>query len=110
MTVSLCHHSHIVLPPHGSIFNPGPCTNCGITWDQVQDEIRRQEEALILGTAHDGTCPDCSQQRRLFRFQPPARPWHDFDYEPPVTFLCLRCWNNAADAEDQAADALINSI
>lgn len=110
MTVSLCKHSHSVLPPAGSIFYPGPCLHCGTTWDAIQEELRQQEEAHILSTAHDGTCPTCSQPRRLFRFQPAPRPWHEFSYEPPVTFLCMGCWNDAAVTDEEAADALINSI
>ncbi|GGU84545.1 hypothetical protein GCM10010275_19500 [Streptomyces litmocidini] len=100
MTVSLCHHSHIVLPPHGSIFHPSDCTRCGMTWDAIQTELRRQEEALIAGTARDGSCPNCSRQKRLYRFQPSDKPWTPIGYEEPVSFLCVDCWNDAAQADN----------
>lgn len=103
--VSLCKHSFPCQPPHGSIFRPGPC-DCGMTYSQHEAELVRQEEALIVGTSHDGTCPDCDQQKRLFRFQPPAQPWHDPDTELPVTFLCMDCYNAAADA----VNALVNAV
>lgn len=103
--VSLCKHSFPCQPPHGSILRPGPC-DCGLTYAQHEAELRRQEEALIVGTARDGQCPDCGHDRRLFRFQTPAQPWHDPDYEPPVTFLCMGCYNAAADAHNQTVAAL----
>jgi hypothetical protein len=102
MKVSLCKHSHPVQPPLGSIFRPGDCTNCGTTWADVQAELQRQEEALIAATAHDGDCPDCSQTRRLYRFQPEDKPWTPIGYEEPVTFLCADCWNRAAEADHAA--------
>ncbi|MFL6096122.1 MAG: hypothetical protein ACJ71Y_11790 [Blastococcus sp.] len=105
MTVSLCKHGFPCQPPHGSIFRPGPCV-CGITYDEHQAELLRQEEALIVGTSHDGQCPDCNHTRRLFRFQPPTQPWDEPDYEPPVTFLCTDCFNNAADAHN----AMVNGL
>ncbi|MER7507020.1 hypothetical protein ABTX82_01525 [Streptomyces lavendulae] len=110
MTVSLCKHSHPVQPPVGTILRPGPCTDCGITWDEVQDEVRRQEDALINGTAHEGTCPDCGQHRTLLRFQPPSQPWEPFDYEPPVSFLCLDCYNAAAIEFNAGLAAVYGSI
>jgi hypothetical protein len=106
MTVSLCKHGFPCQPPHGSIFRPGDCTGCGITYDQHQAELRRQEEALIVGTSHDGECPDCSHTRRLFRFQPPAQPWHEPGEEMPVTFLCIDCFNNAVDTHNADVNAL----
>jgi len=99
--VSLCKHSFPVLPPFGSIFHPGDCDRCGTTWNDVQAELQRQEEALIAGTAHDGTCPDCTQPRRLLRFQPEDKPWTEIGYEEPVTFLCADCWNAAARADHE---------
>lgn len=99
-TVSLCKHSFPCQPPHGSIFRPGPCVGCGTTWQAAQDELARQEKALILGSARDGECPNCHQQRCLYRFQAPEQPWHDFDYEPPIVFLCADCWNDARDEEN----------
>lgn len=99
MTVSLCKHSHPVQPPLGSIVHPGDCDRCGMTWNQVQAELQRQEEALIAATSHDGACPDCSQQRRLYRFQPDDKPWTPIGYEEPVSFLCADCWNAAAEAD-----------
>jgi hypothetical protein len=97
--VSLCKHSFIVLPPHGSIFRPGPC-DCGLTYEQHQADLLAQEEALIVGSSRDGQCPGCGHSRRLFRFQPPAQPWHEPDYEPPVSFLCNDCFNAAADTHN----------
>lgn len=110
MTISLCKHSFPVQPPLGSIFRPGDCVRCGDTWNEVQAELQRQEEALILGTSHDGTCPDCGQQRRLLRFQPEDKPWTEIGYEEPVTFLCIDCWNTAADADNANFQALLNAI
>jgi DNA-directed RNA polymerase subunit RPC12/RpoP len=110
MTVSLCKHRFSLVAPGGSLFHPSDCIRCGITWEDSQKELQRQKHALILGTSHDGDCPDCNHRRRLFRFQAPGRPWHDFDYEPPVRFLCMSCWNAAADADEKAADDLVNSI
>ncbi|WP_369214985.1 hypothetical protein [Streptomyces flavofungini] len=106
MKVSLCKHSFPCLPPNGSIFRPDPCVGCGITYDQHQAELLAQEEALIVGSSRDGQCPDCGKSRRLYRFQPPAQPWHDPDYEPPVTFLCNDCYNAAVDAHN----ALVNGL
>lgn len=103
--VSLCKHSFPCQPPHGSIFRPGPC-DCGLTYAEHEAELRRQEEALIVGTSRDGQCPDCGHTRRLFRFQPPAQPWDEPDYEPPVTFLCTDCFNAAADAHNELVEAL----
>lgn len=101
----LCKHSFPCQPPHGSIFRPGPC-GCGLTYEQHEAELRRQEEALIVGTSRDGQCPDCNRTRRLYRFQPPAQPWHEPDFEPPVTFLCNGCFNAAADAHN----AMVNGL
>lgn len=104
--VSLCKHSFPCQPPHGSIFRPGDCTGCGITFNALQAELRRQEEALIVGSARDGQCPDCNRQKRLYRFQPPSQPWHDPNFEPPVTFLCGECFNAAADSHNETVAAL----
>ena len=106
MTVSLCKHSFPCQPPHGSIFRPGDCAGCGITYSQHEAELQRQEEALIVGSSRDGQCPDCNRTRRLFRFQPPAQPWNEPDAELPVTFLCVDCWNAAADAHNAMVDAV----
>jgi hypothetical protein len=100
-TISLCKHRFPVQPPLGSIFRPGDCDRCGTTWNDVQAELQRQEEALIAGTSHDGVCPDCNQQRRLLRFQPDDKPWTVIGYEEPVTFLCADCWNAAARADHE---------
>ncbi|NYV73109.1 hypothetical protein [Streptomyces sp. UH6] len=110
MKVSLCKHSYPVQPPRGSMLHPGDCTGCGITWNQRQAELRKQDEALIVGSSRDGKCPDCSHTRRLFRFQPPAQPWHEPDYEPPVTFLCMGCWDKAAEAHDEKVKALYTEL
>lgn len=110
MTVSLCKHGFPVQPPHGSLGRPGDCTSCGITWDQVQDDLRKQEEALILGTSRDGTCPDCGQVHRLFLYQPQEQPWHEIGTEMPVTYLCIGCWNGARDAELLVNTALLDAI
>jgi hypothetical protein len=104
--VSLCKHSFPCQPPHGSIFRPGDCVGCGITYGQNEAELRRQEEALIVGSAREGQCPDCGRACRLFRFQPPAQPWHEPDFEPPVTFVCTECFNKAADDHN----AMVNSL
>jgi len=103
---SLCKHSFPCQPPHGSIFRPGDCTGCGITYSQHEAELRRQEEALIVGSARDGQCPDCDRTRRLFRFEPPAQPWHEPGTELPVTFLCTDCFNTAVDAHNATVNAL----
>jgi predicted Zn-ribbon and HTH transcriptional regulator len=98
--VSLCKHSFPCQPPHGSMLRPGHCVGCGITFRDNEAELRRQEEALIVGSSRDGHCPDCGHTRRLFRFQPPAQPWHSPDEEMPVSFLCMGCYNGAADAHN----------
>lgn len=105
MKVSLCKHSFPVQPPHGSIVRPGPC-DCGQTYEQVQDELRRQAEALILNTAHDGVCEDCRKETRVFRFQAEEQPWTPFGVEMPVSWLCLGCWNDAAQASNDLVTAL----
>ncbi|MFJ5973568.1 hypothetical protein [Streptomyces sp. NPDC093060] len=106
MTISLCKHSFPCQPPHGSIFRPGDCTGCGITYNDHQAELTHQEEALIVGSSYDGQCPDCTRTRRLFRFQPPAQPWDEPGTEKPVTFHCIDCWNATADAHD----AMVNAV
>ena len=106
MTISFCKHSFPCLPPHGSIFRPGDCTGCGITYDQHQAELLRQEEALIVGSSYDGRCPDCCQPKRLFRWQPPAQPWDEPGDEHPITFLCMDCYNTAVDAHN----AMVNGL
>lgn len=106
MKVSLCKHSFPCQPPHGSIFRPGDCTGCGITYNQHQAELLRQEEALIVGSSRDGQCPDCTRQKRLFRWQPPVQPWDEPGTEPPVTFLCIDCYNAAVDANNALVDSL----
>jgi len=103
--VSLCKHSFPCQPPHGSVFRPGPC-DCGLTYAQHEAELRRQEEALIVGTSRDGRCPDCGHTRRLFRFEPPTQPWHEPGTELPVTFLCMDCFNAAVDAHN----AMVNAV
>lgn len=109
MNVSLCKHSFPCQPPHGSIIRPGNCVGCGITYDQHQAELIRQEEALIVGSSYDGQCPDCDQQTRLFRWQAPAQPWDEPGVEKPVTFLCTACYNTAVDAENALVNALFNA-
>lgn len=109
MTVSLCKHSFPCQPPLGSIFRPGDCTDCGATYNEVQAELRRQQEALILGSSREGTCPDCQQPHRLFRVQPQDKPWTEIGYEEPVTFLCIACWNSAAEADHANFEALLNA-
>lgn len=106
MTVSLCKHSFPCQPPHGSIFRPGDCTGCGITYSEHEAELLRQEEALIVGSSRDGQCPDCDQTKRLFRWQAPAQPWDEPDVEKPITFLCIDCFNIAVDAHN----ALVNGL
>ncbi|MFF9309996.1 hypothetical protein ACF1BS_03705 [Streptomyces sp. NPDC014748] len=106
MKVSLCKHSFPCQPPHGSIVRPGDCTGCGITYQQRENELRRQEEALIMGSSYDGRCPDCSRPKRLFRWQPPAQPWDEPSVEQPVTFLCMDCYNTAVDAHNAMAKAV----
>jgi hypothetical protein len=108
--VSLCKHGFPVQPPLGSLAHPGDCSGCGLTWAAAQAELRKQEEALIVGAAHDGQCPDCRRSKRLFRWQPADRPWHEIGHQQPVTFLCTDCWNGATDADNAFADALIDAI
>lgn len=110
MTVSLCKHRFPCQPPHSSLARPGDCTGCGMTWGQVQDGLRKQEEALIVGTSRDGQCPDCRRTRRLFRWQSQDRPWHPVSHEQPAGLLCIDCWNGATDADNAFADALIDAI
>jgi hypothetical protein len=106
MTISLCKHSFPCQPPHGSIFRPGDCTGCGITYNALQAELRKQEQAYIIGTSRDGACPDCHKDRRLFRWQPQEQPWHEIGVELPVTFVCIDCWNAATTADNALAAAL----
>ena len=106
MKVSLCKHGFPCQPPHGSIFRPGDCTGCGLTYQQHEAELRRQEEALIVGSSRDGKCPDCNQQKRLFRWQPPGQPWDEPGAEKPITFLCMDCYNAAVDANNALVDSL----
>ncbi|NEB92387.1 hypothetical protein [Streptomyces bauhiniae] len=103
--VSLCKHSFPCNPPHGSIFRPGPC-DCGITYDEHQAELLRQEEALIVGSSREGQCPDCGQHKQLFRWQAPDQPWDEFGVEKPTKFLCMGCYNTAADAHNALVDSL----
>ncbi|WP_062215680.1 hypothetical protein [Streptomyces sp. NBRC 109706] len=98
MTVSLCKHSFPIQPPHGSIVRPGPCVGCGITWDDCQADLARQEAALIDGSSHDGQCGHCDQTRRLYRWQPLRQPWDEPDYEPPITWLCAAGYDAATQA------------
>lgn len=106
MTISLCKHRFPCQPPHGSILRPGACTDCGLTYSQHEAELRQQEEALIVGSSRDGQCPDCNQDKRLYRFQPPAQPWDEPDHEPPVTFLCIGCYNAVVTAHN----AMVNGV
>ncbi|NUP18350.1 MAG: hypothetical protein HOZ81_20155 [Streptomyces sp.] len=99
MNVSLCKHSFPCQPPHGSIIRPGDCTGCGTTYDAVQAELQRQEQALIVGSSREGRCRHCGQTRRLYRFQPCDKPWSPPGYEEPVSFLCTDGWNEANDAD-----------
>ncbi|MFB7500093.1 hypothetical protein ACFC09_36340 [Streptomyces sp. NPDC056161] len=103
--VSLCKHSFPIQPPHGSIVRPGPC-DCGLTYEQVQDELRRQAETLIANTAHDGTCEACNRERRVYRFQPEEQPWHPIGAVMPVSWLCLDCWNDSAQATNDLVTQL----
>ncbi|MBZ6102787.1 hypothetical protein ACH4NO_18465 [Streptomyces olivaceus] len=100
MKISLCKHRFPIVAPGGSLFHPGDCSRCGITYRDHETELRRQEEALIVGSSRYGKCPDCGHNRRLFRFQPPAQPWHSPDEEMPVSFLCMGCYNTAADTHN----------
>ncbi|MDI5965811.1 hypothetical protein [Streptantibioticus silvisoli] len=110
MNVSLCKHSHPCQPPLGSITRPGPCVDCGTSWGAVQDELARQQQALILGTVRTGECPDCAQVKKLFRFQAEEQPWHEFGVQLPITFLCIDCWNTAAASENAFTAALFESV
>ncbi|MER7905427.1 hypothetical protein AB0D73_27325 [Streptomyces sp. NPDC048215] len=110
VSISLCKHRFPVQPPLGSIFRPGDCDRCGTTWNDVQAELQRQEEALIVGSSRDGKCPDCAQSRRLYRFQPEDKPWSEIGYEEPVTFLCVDCWNAATQADRDGFQALLDAI
>jgi hypothetical protein len=105
MTVSLCKHSFPCQPPHSSIFRPGPC-DCGITYNEHQAELQQQEEALIVGSSYDGHCPDCTRQKRLFRWEAPAQPWDEPSVEKPVSFLCMDCYNAAVDAHNATVNAV----
>lgn len=107
MTVSLCRHSFPCQPPLGTLAHPGDCTGCGATWQQVQAELRKQEEALIIGSSRDGRCRHCGQTRRLFRFQPFDKPWSPPGYEEPISFLCIDGWNEATDADHARYHALV---
>lgn len=109
MRVSLCKHSFPVLPPHGSLTRPGDCAGCGMTWAQAQEDLRQQEEALIRGSSRDGVCPDCTRERRLYRYQPDEMPWHEIGDELPVTYLCVDCWNGAANAEATFSQAIFDA-
>lgn len=105
--VSLCKHTHLVLPPAGSIITPSDCQHCGITWADAQAERRQQEIALIHGTSHDGECPHCKRVRRLYRYQAPTQPWHELGTEPPVTWMCDEDYRTAAQADETIARSVI---
>jgi len=96
--ISLCKHGFPVQPPHGSIANPGNCSNCGTSWADVQRELDRQENLLRLGTAHEAICASCSQRRTVFRYSREQQPWDET--EPPVIWLCARDWSNARENEE----------
>jgi hypothetical protein len=98
MTISLCKHSFTVLPP-ASITRPGPCAGCGITWLAVQEELARQADTIRLRTAQEGTCRGCAKQRMLFSYQREQMPWEET--EPPTVWLCIPCWGNAQECEEQ---------
>lgn len=110
MTVSFCKHRFPIQPPHGSLARPGNCRHCDATWNDIQAELAQQENALLIGSSHDGTCPDCHQPRRLFRYQPEDQPWHEIGDEQPVTFLCSDCRNSSIDAEHAFVSALMDAI
>lgn len=41
-----CHHAHPVLPPAGSLANPGPCTHCGVPHAASSPVADRMREPL----------------------------------------------------------------
>ncbi|RYJ29385.1 hypothetical protein CU044_2126 [Streptomyces sp. L-9-10] len=103
MTSSLCKHSFPVQAPGGSLFRPGDCTGCGVTWDAVQDELQRQADIIRVRTAHEGKCHYCGRPRMLFSYQRGPQPWDEA--EPPVRWLCIPCWGDAQAIEEKTGFA-----
>lgn len=97
MTVSLCKHGFPVQPPHGSLAHPGPCSGCGLTWDDCQRELEEQETRVRAGTAAPGRCEHCGLNRTLFAFTEPARPWTD---QQATARLCVPCWSDRQQARE----------
>ncbi|MEU6925508.1 hypothetical protein [Streptomyces sp. NPDC046631] len=98
MTISLCKHRFPVIAPGGSLFRPGDCDRCGITFAASQAELDRQAAQTRLHTAHEGNCEHCTKQVTVFQFQRDAMPWDETD--PPVHWLCMNCWGAAAEVTD----------
>lgn len=105
--ISLCKHSHIVLPPAGSIINPSDCTQCGLSYASREAELERQRIARINGSARDGECPYCGQYRRLYRYQVTEQPWHEIGTDLPATWLCGEDYRTAEEAENAFARSVI---
>ncbi|MFE7566894.1 hypothetical protein ACFU76_08000 [Streptomyces sp. NPDC057539] len=98
MTSTLCKHRFPLIAPAGSLFRPGDCTGCGLTFAASQAELERQAEQIRLHTAHEGNCEYCTRSAVVFQFQREAMPWDEAD--PPVRWLCMGCWTGAAEVAD----------
>ncbi|MFE4915883.1 hypothetical protein ACFRCX_30740 [Streptomyces sp. NPDC056652] len=98
MTISLCKHRFPLIAPAGSLFRPVDCTNCGLTFAASQTELERQAEQIRLHTAREGHCEYCTRSAVVFQFQREAMPWDLSD--PPVHWLCMGCWGEAAQTAD----------
>ncbi|WP_214103179.1 MazG-like family protein [Acrocarpospora catenulata] len=64
-----CDHSFPCQPPHGSVFNPGPCRHCGLPYLVAQgidemEEARRAlgDHAALRHRAHSGDLAACGEQ------------------------------------------------
>jgi hypothetical protein len=107
LTRLLCKHSFPLRPPH-SLFEPGDCTGCGITF---ADRMREHDAAVAArraATAHRGYCPGCNRpDQMLFLFIRQEQPW-DLDTDETeeakrTVYLCAHCWSDTTEAEESAA-------
>ncbi|MFB7899903.1 hypothetical protein ACFC1B_26645 [Streptomyces xiamenensis] len=108
MTVSLCKHRFVVLPPQGSIFHPSDCTECGLTYAAFEAGLQQQEKDLIEGTARDGQCPACGNTGRLYGWQEPEQPWHAPGDHRPTKWLCATDYDAAVDDYNAALSLTVH--
>lgn len=89
MLISFCKHRFM---PDGS------CSECGIVWTVLQNDLRKQVENLRMRTARESWCDRCAQSRMLFSYRP-GRDVSDSD-EMPTLWLCVRDWGRAKVTEE----------